>query len=194
MQGYWRQSVYAFLAVGLLFSLLSCGGSDDSTNTNQAGIRSFLTEHAVDVTTIKSTLTPQLPPDVTQAIFSGTKEVRSRVSYDRTTGILTNHLFLVNPGAPLPTPASVDFVQIRFGFLTVRIDTVYSSFQPNPTAMFVGVITAGANIFAPPAGAPYAFAFAYTTCTAGQFRDIVSLSGGLGLLYASTAPGTCTTS
>src|SRR5262249_16881715 len=176
MQGDWRGSFYVFLAVGLLFSLVSCGDDDHTTNTNQTGIRTFLTEHPVDVTTIKSTLTPRLPADVTQAIFSGTKEIRSRISYDQSTGILTNHLFLVNPGAPLPSPATLDVVAIRFGFLTVRIDTVYSTFQPNPTAMFVGVITDGANIFAPPAGAPYAFAFAYTTCTAGTFRDIVSLS------------------
>lgn len=194
MHGYWRRSIYVCLSIGLLFTLVSCGSDEDSTNTNPAGITSFLTEHAVDVTTIKSTLTPRLPDDVTNAIFSGAKEVRSRISYNQTTGILTNHLFLVDPGAPLPTSASVDFVQVRFAFLDVRIDTVYSSSQPNPAAMFVGVITAGANIFAPPAGAPYSFAFAYTTCTAGQFRDIVSLSGGLGLLYQGTAPGTCTTS
>ena len=194
MQGDWRRSVYAFLAVGLLFSLVSCGDDDHSTNTNQAGITSFVIEHKVDVTTIKSTLTPHLPPEVTGPIFSGAKEVRSRITFDASTGVYTNSLFLVNPGAPLPTPSTVDFVQVRFAFITVRIDTVYSSFQPNPAVMVVGVITDGANIYAPPAGDPYAFSFGYTTCTAGQVRDVVSLSAGLALLYQDFAFGTCTTS
>src|SRR5438876_3763676 len=141
MQSSWRWSFYVFVYIGLLFSLVSCGDSDDPTNTNQAGITSFLTEHAVNVTTIKSTLTPTLPQVVSDAIFSGAKEVRSRIAYNQTTGILTNYLFLVDPGAPLPTPASVNFDQVSFGFLFVRIDTVYSSFQPSPAAMFVGVIT-----------------------------------------------------
>src|SRR5947209_8383613 len=34
MKGYWRQSFYVFLCVGLLFSLVSCGSDDDSTNTD----------------------------------------------------------------------------------------------------------------------------------------------------------------
>ena len=194
MQGNWSGSFYVFLAVGLLFSLVSCGDDDHSTNTNQAGITSFLIEHKVDVTSIQSTLTPHLDPAVLNAIFSGAKEVRSRISFDRTTGAFTNHLFLVNPGAPLPTPATVDFVQVRFAFIDVHIDTVYSSFQPNPAVMVVGVILNGANIYAPPAGGPYAFSFGYTTCTSGQVRDVVSLSAGLALLYQGNAFGTCTTS
>ncbi len=197
MKSYWRQSFYVFVYVGLLFSLVSCGDSDDSTNTNPAGITSFLIEHAVDVSSIQSTLTPHLDPAVATAIFSGAKEVRSRISYNQATGVLNNNLFLVDPGSPLPSPASVDFVQVRFAFIDVRIDTVYSSSQPDPNsvfAMFVGVITNGANVFLPPAGDPYAFSFRYTTCTAGQFNDIVSQSAGLALLYKDTAPGTCTTS
>src|SRR5712692_5636242 len=34
MKGYWRRSFYVFLCVGLLFSLVSCGSDDDSTNTD----------------------------------------------------------------------------------------------------------------------------------------------------------------
>lgn len=202
MQGYWRRSVYECVYVGLLFALVSCGGSDDSTitneagitSTNEAGITSFMIEHVVDVTTIQSTLTPSLPPEVVGPIFAGTKEVRSRIFYDQATGMLSNNLFLVDPGVPLPTPASVNFAQVRFAFIDARIDMVYSSFQPNPSAMFVGVITAGFPIFAPPAGAPYAFTFGYTSCTSGQFRDIVSLATGLAVVYHDHAPGTCTTS
>ena len=192
MKGYGRWSFYVCLYVGLLFSLISCGSGDDSTNTNPAGITSFLMEHEVDVTTIKSTLTPNIPAAVTGPIFSGAKKVRSRIVWNQTTGVMTNHLFLVDPGAPLPTPASVDFVQVRFAFIDVRVDTVYSSSQPNPAAMFVGVITAGFPIYLPPAGAPYAFSFAYTTGTPTQFRDIVSLSTGIAVLYQDRATGSIT--
>ena len=34
MKGYWRCSFYVFLCVGLLFSLVSCGGDNNSTNTD----------------------------------------------------------------------------------------------------------------------------------------------------------------
>src|SRR2546425_10113064 len=34
MKGYWRCGFYVFLCVGLLFSLVSCGGDNNSTNTD----------------------------------------------------------------------------------------------------------------------------------------------------------------
>ena len=159
--------------------------------TPPAGVTSFLIEHAVDVTTIKTTNTPTLPDSVTGPIFSGAAEVRSRITYNSTTNIFQNDLFLVAPKSPLPTPAAG--IPPIFGFITIKVEKISLSCQPRPTLLLTGTIAAGVNIFGPPAGAPYAFSFGYDiNNTALPFRDIVSDSVGLGLLFADRAPGTIT--
>jgi len=167
-----------------------------TTDARPPVIKSFLIEHRVDVTTIKSTIQPKLPQVVLDAIFSGQNEVRSRITYDQETGILENNLFLRLNGAELPTidPAILDNIEaVRFGFLDVDVDTVYTSCQPSPTVLAVGCVVAGVDIFLPPAGAPYAFSFGYTTEPLDEpFNNIVSDTVGLGLLFQDHAPGSIT--
>jgi hypothetical protein len=154
------------------------------------GIKSFVIEHAVDVTAILSTNTPNLPDAVAAQIFSGSKEVRSRIEYDSGSNLLINHLFLVNPGAAIPTAASTNFLAIRFSYLAVAVDKVYTSCTPRPAVSVAGTIVDGYPIFGNPQGAPYYFSFGYTTDPTPVIRDVVSDSVGLGLLYAAKAPGT----
>jgi hypothetical protein len=158
-------------------------------------IKSFLIEHVANVAAINSTFPPKLPGVVFAAILSGEKEPLSRITYDQETGILRNTLYLADPNSVLPIdPATFDIVGATFGFLDVQVDTVYTSCQPSPTVLVVGVVLDGVDIFLPPAGAPYAFSFAYTTDTTVMrpFRDIVSDTVGLGLLYQTDAPGSIT--
>jgi len=156
------------------------------------GISKFVIEHAVDVTAILSTNTPNIPDAVVGQIFSGQKETRSRIEFDASTNILINHLFLVNPGAPIPTPANTNFLAIRFGYLAVQVDKVYTSCTPRPAVSVAGTIVDGYPIFGNPQGAPYYFSFGYSTDPTPVIRDVVSDSVGLGLLYAAKAPGTLT--
>lgn len=159
-----------------------------------AGLSSFMMEHPVDVTTIKSTLDAGgIPGEVAGQIFDpvNPKEIRSRISYDKTTGILDNQLFLVNPGDPLPSSSDKDFDADQFAFIKVKVDKVYISCKPRAAVMLTGKTLDGFPIYIPPAGAPYAFSFSYTVGAEDQgFSDIVSLSSGLALLYHDKAPGT----
>ncbi len=92
-----------------LFAALLLAGSGLPLAAQSGGrcgpfLDSFLIEHPVDITTIKSALTPHFDPAALAGYFAGTQEIRSRNSYNATTNILTNDLFLVNKGAPNPTP------------------------------------------------------------------------------------------
>ncbi len=92
----------------------------------------------------------------------------------------------------------MDIGQIRFGYLVVYVNNVYLACKPAPAALLTGVIAAGAPIFAAPAGAPYAFSFAYSVpgstngpiAFATTVRDVVSDSAGLSLLYAGSVNAT----
>ncbi len=156
-----------------------------------SGLSSFVMEHPVDITTIKSTLDAGgLPGEIAGAIFSGAKEVRSRISYDKTTKILNNQLFLTDPGAQLPSSNDTDFDNIQFAFIKVAVDKVYISCKPRSTVMLTGKTLDGFPVYLPPAGAPYAFSFSYTVGSQNQgFTDVVSLSAGVALLYHDVAPG-----
>lgn len=163
---------------------------DPTCTTPPPGVAGFLIEHAVDLAGIKTSFMPNLPPDIFATIVGGTQEVRSRIMYDSTTKMVANDLFFVAPGSPTPTPS--DKLPTRFAFITANIDKVYTSCLPRPTVMLVGTLTAGYPIFGNPAGAPYAFSFRYTPEASPKLFDVVSLTVGLGDLYAQTAPGTVT--
>ncbi|MGI9211147.1 MAG: hypothetical protein ACR2HF_01630, partial [Methylococcaceae bacterium] len=110
-----------------------------------------------------SGLTPHIPNDISAQVFAPTnaKEVRTRITYNSKTKILQNDLFLVEPGAPLPTADDTDFKAERFAYITVKTAKVYLSCKPYATVMVTGTTTAGYPIYAPPAGAPYSFSFEY---------------------------------
>ncbi|MCF7987990.1 MAG: hypothetical protein K9L60_10520 [Methylovulum sp.] len=177
-------------ATGNTVTTVSGANTITTCKHKPAGLDSFMMEHAVDVTTIKSTLIPGLPDDVSNAVFSGAKEVRSRISYDKTTKVLDNQLFLVDPGSVLPTASNIDFPKVRFAWISVNVNKIYLSCNPTASVMLTGTTVSGFPIYAPPAGAPYAFSFSYTMDAQPVFKDIVSLSAGLALLYHDTAPGT----
>lgn len=185
-------SVNAYSASNVV-TYVSNANTITTCKVKPAGLESFMIEHAVDITTILSTLIPGgLSADISDAVFSGKKEVRSRISYDKATKILDNQLFLVDPGAELPTSSNVDFPSVRFAWITVKVNKLYSTCKPTASIMLTGTTVSGFPIYAPPAGAPYAFSFSYTMDAKPVFNDIVSLSAGVALLYHDTAPGTIT--
>lgn len=98
----------------------------------------------------------------------------------------------MDPGAELPTSSNVDFPSVRFAWITVKVNKLYSTCKPTASIMLTGTTVSGFPIYAPPAGAPYAFSFSYTMDAKPVFNDIVSLSAGVALLYRDTAPGTIT--
>jgi hypothetical protein len=166
-------------------------------------VTSFVMEHAVDSTTIQSTLQPNLPPAVVGPITSGAKLIRTRLAYNATLARLTHDLFLVDPGTPIPTPSSVDYTQSIFASVNVNVDKVYMSCTQRPNVMLVGTVASGYPLFgSDPTGSPYAFSFVYHISLAPPvyfgppppptFSDVVSAAGGLALIYFDQAPGSIT--
>lgn len=195
----------AFLTTSILGVLAIPGAAQSNPWTNAhtgfcttpppASITSFVMEHKLDVTTIQTTLTPALAPDVVGLIFSGQREVRSKITYIAATNYFNNDIFLVMPGAPLPTPASFNVLSTRFAFVTGLVDNVYLNCTPYASAMITGRYQAGAPLLGNPAGAPFAFSFGYNTAEKDsnyRFRDLAFISSGLGMTYEAYAFGTLT--
>jgi len=164
-------------------------------------ITSFSTEHAIDLSEFKITipLLPEVNASIADALSKG-NEIRSQVIYNRETDTMENNLFVVEAGAPLPTdPNEVDIPAVRFAFIKVHVNKVYTSCRPLPHVIAVGRILDGAKIFQTeegeglfPEGGFYSFAFGYTTDTPTQFRGLVSTTVGIALLYQAQAPGSIT--
>lgn len=198
-----KYSAFLFFLASTLMASNSMASSSNFPEDNKiptcktapAGLDNFRIEHAVDVPAIMSGLTPHIPDNISTEIFVNGKEVRSRITYDRMTKILQNDLFLVEKGASLPTSDDTDFKSVRFAYITVKADKIYLSCKPYATVMVTGKTTAGFPIYAPPAGAPYSFAFGYDVNKTGDendgssIREVVSLSSGIALLYTKEAVG-----
>lgn len=103
---------------------------------------------------------------------------------------MQNDLYLVPKGSPavtaLPLPAN-------FGYLTIKVNSIQFSCMPRPSVLLTGTVLAGVDIFAPPAGAAWAYSFGYDlNNTANPFNNSVSDSVALGLLFAAQAQGSIT--
>jgi hypothetical protein len=161
-------------------------------------IGSFLIEHPISLSQLLSTQTPSIPAAVTTAVSSGTMEVHSRVTYNTGTGILSNDLFLVPAGSPVPTSATFNFVANRFAYLEAAIDDIHTACQPAPALMLTGRIVDATNIYGTPTGAPFSYSFAYNIPAPTAFpifqptsvSNIASNSVGLDLGYQGSITAT----
>lgn len=125
-------------------------------------VGNFLVEHPLNFATLLTTLQPQLSPAVYGAIFSGAQEPRTRLIYNAGTGVMTDDVFLVNPGSVVPTPSTFNFVANRFAYVITTIDTIHTTCSPVPTLMFSGTILDGAPILGViPTGSQWNYSFAY---------------------------------
>lgn len=157
-------------------------------------IVSFVIEHKLDLTTIQSTLTPNILPQFLPKLFSPDYEIRSRDYYSASTGIFGDDVFVVPAGAPLPTPASYDVIGNRFAYIFGPVDKVYMNCTPYASAMLVGRYTDGQPLLGNPAGAPFAFEFGYNLYddAAHTFRDVTLATTSIGVTWKDYSWGILT--
>jgi hypothetical protein len=185
---------FSAVSAGLLLAVVSATAQTPNPTTTCAappvGLNSLLVEYVSSLQDAQSTLTASLPPAYAGMIFSGMYEIHSRFSYDPATKLMTNSLFLVPPGSPLPTASNYNFIDNRFGFVVAAIDNMYFSCVPLPAAMLTGRVIDGYPIWEGPAGAPYAIGFGYSTDNPPVLRDWDGLAVGLGNLWNGHPTGT----
>jgi hypothetical protein len=160
-----------------------------------SSITSLLVEYPRTLDELKTTLpAAPLPDSVIEALNQG-MVLHDRITYDSTSNQLRNVIFLVDPNLPIPTPSSYDIASNTILFIDVAVERVYLSCKPYAAATIVGVIRRGVPLLGDPAGATYIFSFGYNTASTDPsmvFRDIASVSAGLGVQYHNFAFGSIT--
>ena len=155
-------------------------------------VSSLSIESVVKLTNVLTTLTPAIPANVLAAITSGAQEIRSRIIYNPGGNTVTTTIFLVAPGAPNPTPVSIDVTGATVESFALNVDRVYTSCLPLPSVMFVGTIGGSGGSFGSSNAAPAAVSIGFTTDTPSKVNNVVELIAGEVVLYSASANGTVT--
>lgn len=167
--------------------------------TVPTSLSAFSIESSLALTNFLTTMTPNIPPNVLASITGGAQQIRERLIYNSPANTITATLFLVAPGAPLPTPIATDVTQTTLATYTVSIANIYQSCTPSPAIMFVGTIsgssgsgTVAAGPIGSLLGAPIAISVGYTNANPPVINNVVTLVAGVAVAYAPAASGTVT--
>ncbi len=141
---------------------------------------------------IETTYDTSLSSNILASLASGTMEIRERLLYNPQANTLTSTVFLVPPGSPIPTPASVDITAMTLASYTISIDRTYTSCSPYPSVMFAGTITSSSGGASAPngiynltfSGTPAAVSIGYTTDNPPQINNVVTLFAGIAVSYS----------
>ena len=158
-----------------------------------SAVTDLLVEFKRNLSDLKTTLNAgPIPPNILAGLQNGTLELHDRITYNSETNQLLNLILVLPGGSPVPSPPDTDLKAATFLFIDVSIDHVYLTCQPYAAALFVGIIRDGYPLLGDPTGTSYTFEFGYNTKTTDPtklFRDIASVSSGLGVQYHDYAGG-----
>ena len=169
-------------------------GSGTGSASNQA-IDTFTQEVTVPFTSIGFATTPTIPASVLQTIQGGALEIRHMVMYNASDNSLNVRTFLVQPGAPNPTPSASQTNLVESYIVDVQSATL--SFRPGRALTLMGTVRSMQTVspFGDYTGAPFIYSFGYTpsaTSTTGA-TTIASTAvtiPGLVSFYAPSSSGT----
>jgi hypothetical protein len=164
-----------------------------STNTPPT-LQSFNIERVLDTKQVLTSLTPNLPPVVAAGLAAGTLELRESFNFNPTNQVVSFNAFVVQAGAPIPTPPSPSLTASIFSIASMSVDKIYSSITPRNSLMLTG--TMGTNSPVSPygslSGAPTVLSFGYSNDTPPKINDVVVLIAGSAVEYSASAAGTLT--
>src|SRR5579871_1714978 len=156
-----------FKHVRILFSIALpavLAGALAAQSTTPPAIQSLTFERALNANQVLTTLTPNLPPVVAAGLLAGALELRESIAFNPINQVLSFSAFVVQAGAPLPTPANASLSSSTFSIASMIVDKVYSSTTPRNSLMLTG--TMGTNSPISPygnlSGAPTTLSLGYT--------------------------------
>jgi hypothetical protein len=149
-------------------------------------------ERQLALTTTLTSTDLALPPDKVQAVTSGAFEVRERLIYNPAGATLTSTLFVVQTGAPLPTPLNANLNNAILGIYQLSVEKIYSTTKPKNSLAFTGtVVSASAGgVLGDVVGTPFSVSFGYTGDTPPKIVDLVHVMAGRVVVYSKDAMGT----
>jgi hypothetical protein len=149
-------------------------------------------ERVLVLSTLHSSLTPNLPASLLGALTSGAQEIHEQTNYNPQASLLTETLFVLPAGSTLPTNLSTVPVTSYIGTFAMSIDKTYVT---SSAVQFVGSISQSSAPLVGSAGyqgAPATLSFGYTKDTPPKIHDVIESIAGVVVTYTGTATGTLT--
>lgn len=190
------QSCMRPLAATVFVALFSTVASAQTTPNSTQQVTSFSVESTVPLTSIQSTLTPNIPANLLASINGGAVEVRERIVLIPSNPPGSNptirvDAFLVAPGSPDQTPPAAQS-QSLFTF-TARVDEIIVSKSPTQGVTFIATVTSNdqATPFGNLTGATVIISTGYTVSgSTTNFANLAVVAPGIGVIYSKKATGT----
>jgi uncharacterized protein (TIGR03437 family) len=162
-------------------------------------VQSFFIERSILPSDSETTNATDLSASILASLANGTMEMREQFQYNPQANTLTSTVFLVNAGAPIPTPTA-DIASTTLASYVISINGTYSSCSPVPSFMFVGTVTSSSG--GPLAangiynltfmGTPAAVSIGYTNTNPPTVNNVVTLFAGVAVSYSAAGYGTLT--
>jgi len=161
--------------------------------------QSFFIERSIMPSDSETTYNTVLSASILASLADGTMEMREQLLYNPQVNTLSSTVFLVDAGAPIPTPTA-DIGSTTLANYVISISGTYSSCSPVPSFMFVGTVTSSSG--GPSAangiyglrfmGTPAAVSIGYTNTNPPTVNNVVTLLAGVAVSYSAAGYGTLT--
>lgn len=190
------------LAVGLGAAVVNAQTQTPPSTCSIAppSAQSFSIERAVMPSDTETTYSTALSESILANLADGTTEMREQLVYNPQANTLTSNVFIVQAGAPIPTPASFNITPTTLATYVITIDRTYSSCSPVPSLMFTGTVTSSAGGASAQngiynltfSGTPAAVSIGYTNTNPPVVNNVVTLLAGVAVSYSAAGYGTLT--
>jgi len=188
------------LAIGLGAAAIDARSQTASSTCSTAppAVQSFFIERAVMATDTETTYPTSLSASILASLAAGTMEIREQLVYNPQASTLSSTVFLVQAGAPIPTPTSFNLTPATLASYTISIDQTYTSCSPYPSLMFAGRVTSSSGGALSPngiynltfGGTPATVSIGYTTDNPPLVNNVVTVFAGVAATYSAVGHGT----
>jgi hypothetical protein len=179
------RSIGGALLVVLILGLLAVAVPAGAQTLN-----SLTMERVLVLSTVHSSLTPNLPASLLGALTSGAQEIHEQTNYNPQASLVTETLFVLPAGSPLPTSLSTVPVTSYILSFAMSIDKTYVT---SSAVQFVGTISQSSAPLVGSAsyqGSPATLSFGYTKDTPPKIHDVIESIAGVVVSYTGAATGT----
>lgn len=161
--------------------------------TAPTGLTTLNFERQATLADILTTQTPNIPANVLASITGGAQEIREIFIYNPQRGTVTSTVFLVQAGAPLPTP-NFNFQTGVIQTTTTNISLILTGCNPVPSLLLVGTVSdsSASGAFGNINGTPVAISIGYTTDNPPKINNVAEVIAGIAVAYSAAGTGTVT--
>lgn len=188
------------LALGFCALTLQAQSQPATCAIAPPSVQSFSIERAIQTSDVETTYATDLSSSILSSLAAGTMEMREQLVYNPQANTLTSTVFLVDAGAPIPTPSGADISSTTLATYSISVNNTYASCSPVPSILFAGTVTSSTGGAAASAGiygltfsgTPAAVSIGYTNTDPPTVNNVVTLFAGVAVSYSQAGYGTLT--